>query len=330
MLMRKRVLILAVVLIVALGSYFVYWAYFAMQSQEIQATGTIEATTVDLNASISGVIKDIMVKEGDSLSQGQVVAEISRNDLLAQRERDAMALLKAEAQLADLLSGFRSQEIEEAEANVGVALATFKKSSDDLQSREVLFAEGAISREELERNRLSVEVDKNRMKAAEAKLSILQSGNRPEMITAAKAEVERSRAVLKATEAMLEDLRIKSSLNGTVIQKNYEPGEYVMVGAAVLTVADLTNLWIKVYIPTDDLPAVKLNQKVRFTVSGESQTFNGTVVEIASKGEFTPKSIQTKKERTNVVFGVKIHIDDDHGGVLKPGMPADANLIRVD
>ena len=128
MLMRKRVLILAVVLIVALGSYFVYWAYFAMQSQEIQATGTIEATTVDLNASISGVIKDIMVKEGDSLSQGQVVAEISRNDLLAQRERDAMALLKAEAQLADLLSGFRSQEIEEAEANVGVALATFKKS----------------------------------------------------------------------------------------------------------------------------------------------------------------------------------------------------------
>ena len=134
------------------------------------------------------------------------------------------------------------------------------------------------------------------MKAAEAKLSILQSGNRPEMITAAKAEVERSRAVLKATEAMLEDLRIKSSLNGTVIQKNYEPGEYVMVGAAVLTVADLTNLWIKVYIPTDDLPAVKLNQKVRFTVSGESQTFNGTVVEIASKGEFTLRAYKLRRK----------------------------------
>jgi len=100
-----------------------------------------------------------------------------------------------------------------------------------------------------------------------------------------------------------------------------------MTGAAVLTVADLKNLWIKVYIPTDDLPAIKLNQRVRFTVSGESRTFKGTVIEIASKGEFTPKSIQTKKERTNVVFGVKIRVDD-RSGVLKPGMPADAVFVR--
>lgn len=323
----KRALILAVVLCVGIGSYYAYQVYLSQQPQEIQATGTIESTMVDLNAPVFGVIKSIAAKEGDELKSGQIAAEISRNDLLAQRERDAMALLKAEAQLSDLVSGFRSQEIEEAKANVAVAQATSKKSSDDLISREALFAEGAISREELERYRMSAEVDKNKVKAAEAKLSILQSGNRPEMITAARAEVERNRAVLKATEAMIDELQIKSPLNGTVIQRNYEPGEYVTVGASVLTVADLKDLWIKVYIPTDDLPAVKLNQMVRFTVSGESRTFTGTVVEIASKGEFTPKSIQTKKERTNVVFGVKIRIDD-HSGVLKPGMPADATFVK--
>jgi HlyD family secretion protein len=323
----KRALILAVVLCLGIGSYYAYQTYFSQKTQDIQASGTIEATIVDLNAPVAGVIKSIAAQEGYELQEGQVAAEISRSDLLAQRERDAMALMKAEAQLADLRSGFREQEISEAEANLAVAQATAQKSADDLKNREVLFAEGGISQEELERYRLAAEIDQNKLKAAEAKLSMLQSGNRPEVIAAAQAEVERSRAVLKATEAMISDLQIRCPMTGTVVQKNYEPGEYVMPGASVLTVADLQNLWIKVYIPTDDLPAVKLNQKVKFTVSGDSRTFTGTVSEIASKGEFTPKTIQTKKERTNVVFGVKIRVDDADG-LLKPGMPADVTITR--
>ncbi|MGI6648660.1 MAG: hypothetical protein ACOX5W_06270 [Bacillota bacterium] len=79
---------------------------------------------------------------------------------------------------------------------------------------------------------------------------------------------------------------------------------------------------LRVYIPTDDLPVVKLGQPVTFTVSGESTTFEGIVCEIASWGEFTPKTIQTKEERTNIVFGVKIRINNGQG-ILKPGMPAD-------
>jgi HlyD family secretion protein len=323
----KRALILAVVLCLGIGSYYAYQTYFSQKTQDIQASGTIEATIVDLNAPVAGVIKSIAAQEGYELQEGQVAAEISRSDLLAQRERDAMALMKAEAQLADLRSGFREQEISEAEANLAVAQATAQKSADDLKNREVLFAEGGISQEELERYRLAAEIDQNKLKAAEAKLSMLQSGNRPEVIAAAQAEVERSRAVLKANEAMISDLQIRCPMTGTVVQKNYEPGEYVMPGASVLTVADLQNLWIKVYIPTDDLPAVKLNQKVKFTVSGDSRTFTGTVSEIASKGEFTPKTIQTKKERTNVVFGVKIRVDDADG-LLKPGMPADVTITR--
>jgi HlyD family secretion protein len=90
--------------------------------------------------------------------------------------------------------------------------------------------------------------------------------------------------------------------------------------------SDLENLWIKVYIPTDDLPSVKLGQKVSFSVSGVSQSFEGTVREIATEGEFTPKTIQTKKERTNIVFGVKISISSVDG-ILKPGMPADVTFL---
>jgi HlyD family secretion protein len=127
---------------------------------------------------------------------------------------------------------------------------------------------------------------------------------------------------LQATEALLADLKITAPLDGVVLSKNFEAGEYVTPGAPVLTIADLSDMWIKVYIPTDDLPRIKLGQPVTFTVSGETRVFSGTVEEIATQGEFTPRTIQTKQERANVVFGVKIRVEDTDG-VLKPGMPAD-------
>jgi HlyD family secretion protein len=162
----------------------------------------------------------------------------------------------------------------------------------------------------------------NQLESVRAKLSLLESGNRPAQIEAARAGLAQSSAILKASESLLEDTKIICPIDGVVLSKNFEQGEYIQAGASVATVANLNDMWIKVYIPTDDLPQVKLGQPVTFTVSGSSTGYTGTVEEIATKGEFTPKTIQTKKERTNVVYAVKIRVDNE-GGVLKPGMPAD-------
>lgn len=202
---------------------FCVWAgyrYFSPSSEPLQATGTIEATSVDLTARTSGTIKKIYVEEGDSVKKGQLVAELSRSDLVAQRERDAMALLKAERQLADLLSGAREQEKEEALANVEVARLNLKKAEDELARRELLFEEGGISEEELERYRLQRELAAHQLQAAEARLSLLEAGSRPEVVAAARAEVARCQAVLKASEALLEDLKVHSSLDGVVLSRN--------------------------------------------------------------------------------------------------------------
>lgn len=319
---RKAGIIVIILLILAGGSYWVYQKYFAEQSAAIQATGTIEATTVDLSAKSSGAIAVLSVEEGSTVKQNQLVAVLSRNDLEAQKERDAMGVMSAEAKQNDLLSGARDQEIKEASAAVNIAQIAYDNSATDLDRRETLFKEGAISQEQLDQARADTDLKKNQLDAAEAKLSLLQAGNRPDVIEEAKAEVERSKAILQASQSVLDDLKIYSPINGTVLSRNYEPGEFVQLGAALATVADLNKLWVKVYIPTDDLPAVKLGQKVHFTVSGDQHRYTGTVTNIASKGEFTPKTIQTKQERTNVVFAVKISIPNENG-VLKPGMPAD-------
>lgn len=323
---QKTAMAVFLVIIVLIGAYWLYHITHKAD-RSIRASGTIEATTVDINVRTQGIIKTLPLEEGSLVKKDQMVAEISRNDLEAQRERDAMGVVSAEEKLSDLQSGAREQEIEEAEASVNIARVNYDKASEDYSRMDKLFIEGAVAREELDQASVNKELKKNQYNAALARLNLLKAGNRPAQVDSAAAEVERSQAILKSTEAMLADLTIYSPLSGTVLSRNYEEGEYVTMGALLATIADLDHLWIKVYIPTDDLPAIKLGDRVHFTVSGDKTDYTGVIKHIASKGEFTPKTIQTQKERTNVVFAVKIEIENVNGR-LKPGMPADVVFDR--
>ncbi|MEW6423851.1 MAG: efflux RND transporter periplasmic adaptor subunit [Bacillota bacterium] len=325
--MKKRLIGLLLVLSVAAGSYWGYTRYFDRKPAGLQASGTIEATEVNLSAKLPGTLETLSVKAGDTVKKGQVVAVLARSDLVAQRERDALGVLKAQAQLADLLSGAREQEINDARAAVNIAQAGFDRANSDYNRLLALHESGAVPDAELEKARSGLEIAKNQLESARAKLSLLESGSRPDQVEAARAELERSKAILKASESQLNDTKIASPIDGTVISRNFEPGEYVFTGSPVVTVADLNDLFIKIYVPTDYLPAIRLGQQVSFTVSGLAGEYPGIIVEIASKGEFTPKTIQTKEERTNVVFAVKVKIDSLNG-TFKPGMPADVTISR--
>lgn len=320
---RKKAFGIALVLIVlGAASYYYYVHYYLDRNKLLQASGTIEATTVEVCARLNGTVAKLPVNEGSQVKKDQLVGELLRSDLLAQRERDALGVLAAEARYNDLASGFRAEEVEEAQSNLSLAEANREQAVIDLTRVQQLFDAGALSREKLEAAQLNKTTRDKQAEVARARLRMLESGNRPGVVSGAAAELERSKAVLKTTEAMLADLTVTAPLSGTVTSKNYEVGEYVPMGASLLSISDLNSLWIKVYIPSDDLPRIKLNQPVKVTVSGSSRTFPGRVSYIASRGEFTPKTIQTKKERANVVFGVKVKVENQNQ-VLKPGMPAD-------
>lgn len=111
---KKPIIAVLLVLLLSLGAYFVYQYYSSRVTGNITATGTIEATRVELCTKSSGAIKTLMVKAGDTVAAGKLVAELQRNDLVAQRERDAIALAKAEDQLNDLQSGAREPEIDQS------------------------------------------------------------------------------------------------------------------------------------------------------------------------------------------------------------------------
>jgi len=143
-------------------------------------------------------------------------------------------------------------------------------------------------------------------------------------VAAARAQVGEARAALALTQARLADTRLVSPLTGIVLRKSMEVGETATPGAPILTLIDPNDLWLRAYVSETDLGRIRLGQAAALTVDAfPGRMFAGVVREIASEAEFTPKNVQTKKERVNLVYRVKIGVSNPDG-VLKPGMPADA------
>jgi HlyD family secretion protein len=184
-----------------------------------------------------------------------------------------------------------------------------------------------IAYEELDAQRLSVIANLNNAKKnMERVRDLYKSGsiskkdfdNMETMYRVAKAGYDQINAVI-------ENAVIASPIDGVVLEKNLEIGEIAFPGTPVLTVADLKDTWIKIYVNEKQLNRVKLGQKVIVTIDSSEKKFAGKVVSISNKAEFTPKTIQTKDERVKLMFAVKIAISNPDME-LKPGMPADAYI----
>ncbi len=290
------------------------------------ATGTIEVTRADIMPKANGYLAELTIKAGDRVQAGQKVARIARADWEAQVARDEAALGRAVAQLRDLEAGSRTQERQELTAMTESAQSVYDKAYSDLERYKALYAKGAIAAQQLDAAKSGLDVANSALTAARQRLSLSNEGARPETIEAQRLEVERNKAVLTASKTLLDDTVVKSPIDGLVLTKSYENGEYVNPGAAIITVGDMTDCWVKIYIPSTHLGRIAVGQQARVKVdSFPERIFPGVIQEIAQKAEFTPRQSITPSERANLVFAVKVKVENQEG-ILKPGMPADVML----
>lgn len=318
---KKRLLVVLILFLVLAG--IAAYKMFMRSEDGITATGTVEVTKVDIMPKVSGYLNGLTIKEGDSIQMGQEIVRIIRPDLEAQVLRDQAALEKAAVQLNDLVKGARSQERVQATANFAAAQSVYEKAKSDYERYQALFHNNAISRQQLDAMKSAYDVAYNSLVSAQAQQDLLEEGNRPDAIAAQQLEVERSKAVLAASKTAVTDTTVLSPLPGLVLSKNFENGEYVNAGSPIATIANMNDCWIKIYIPSSQLGLLKIGQLTEVKVDAfPGQVFRGEIKEISQNAEFTPRQSITQRERANMVFGVKIKIDN-HEGVLKPGMPAD-------
>lgn len=289
----------------------------------ISATGTVEVTRADIMPKVSGYITEFNLQAGDRVTSGQIVARIDRTDLAAQAVRDEAALARAEAQLKDLEEGPRSQERQEIAANLAAAQSVYQKAQTDYERSQALYKQGAIALQQLDAARSAADVAYNSMQALEQRLSLSDAGNRPQAIEAQRLEVERSKAVLTASKALAADTAVASPVSGLVLTKNFENGEYINPGSALATIGYMNDCWVKIYVPSTHLGLIKIGQPAAVKVdSFPDKVFQGEIKEISQTAEFTPRQSITQRERANLVFAVKVKVENANE-ILKPGMPAD-------
>lgn len=179
-------------------------------------------------------------------------------------------------------------------------------------------------KEQVHKAEASLKLAEATVELARAKLEALKSGPRVEDIEAADAEVERAKAALEALRSKRKKLFLYAPISGWVTTRAYEEGEIVPPNATILKIANLQELTLTVYVPEPEIGKVRLGQKVKVKVDPyPGEVFEGEIVYISPRAEFTPKSVQTKEERVNLVFRVKVRLPNPEGK-LKAGMPAEA------
>jgi len=190
--------------------------------------------------------------------------------------------------------------VNQGRASVKNAEAQYEKALRDNERSIMLYREGVITSQQMD--------------AAKAAFDM------------AVSQLQLSQASLRTAEVKLKDSVMYAPLNGVVLRKNSEEGETIGAGTMVVTIGDLENPWVKVYVKEERLGAVKLGQKAVVTVdSFPNKQYDGVVTYISSEAEFTPKNVQTREERVKLVFGVKVSVKNQNNE-LKPGMPADVSI----
>lgn len=258
-------------------------------------------------------------------NQGAVSAQQFDN---AQATADTTAAVLAQAQqkLAELQAGSRPEEIAQAQDAVAAAKANLEGARTALVNARTQYNERLQARQTFTSAQAQLKIAIGQEDAARANLEQLQRGTRPEEITQARQQANQAKAALNQAIATYNNLIIKAPSNAVVTTKVAEVGELVNPGGIVVVLSDLNNVWLRVYIPENQLGLIKLNDPSDVTVDTyPNKVFKGRVSEIATQAEFTPKNVQTQQERVKLVFGVKIAVPNENGA-LKPGMPADASI----
>ena len=202
--MIKRIAGVLLVAVLCCLCYLGYNSYIKeKQTAGLQAAGTIEATQVELRSKVAGTLQGLTIAPGNPVKENQLVANIMRNDLAAQKERDALTVAKAQAQLDDLTSGAREQEIREAEIAVDRAQINYDQAAKDYNRASVLFKQSAIPETDIEKAETAFKQSQNSLESAMVRLNLLQAGGRTDQIEAARVELERSVAFRKQLKRLL-------------------------------------------------------------------------------------------------------------------------------
>jgi HlyD family secretion protein len=322
---KRMLLILGLAAVAAIGLAVWSGVRSRHNADSLTLYGNVDIREVELAFRVGGRLATVRYDEGDTVKQGDLVAEID-----AEPYREALAVAsarveQAQANLAKLKAGTRPQEVERARQAVTEAQAGYDNALLDFNRQSGLVASGASSEKLLEAAR--ARRDENAAKLAQAKeaLALAQEGFRAEDIAAAHAELSAAIAQHDQAQTQLDDTRLTAPADGTLIARTREPGSMLAAGTPVYSLSLRNPLYVRAYVDEPSLGKLAPGTRVSVHTDSSNKAYSGQIGFISPRAEFTPKSVETTDLRTDLVYRLRIVVSDADEG-LRQGMPV---TVRV-
>lgn len=319
----------------------------------LQVSGRIEGDLILVAPKTAGRVVELLVREGDEVRAGQLLARLEQASVGAQfaeaqaGQRAFEAQAEAQARGLELLRAETPIQLAAARAGVQAAQAELRRAeavsaqeARDLERARELARQGFVGPQAVERSELAQRAARDQEAAARAASARALEAARdaelaPHRIRARSAETAATRAQAQAAAAradqarsQVDDLSVNAPASGRIAARYVNPGEVVAAGTPLFGLNDLTRVYLKAYVPEPMLGLIRLGQPAQIWVDAfADRPFDARLGYIVSRAEFTPKEVQTRDQRTKLVFEMRLYPSADPGGKLLPGQPADA-MVR--
>jgi HlyD family secretion protein len=325
----KRSLAIMIVLAAAIAASLYLYPRLTRKAEpqnQLTLSGNIEAHESLVSFKVPGRIVNLPVEEGQQIESGALLARLDDADYKQKIRINEAAVQVRESNLALLLAGTREQEVSASRQTMLNAQAELdeKKIEDDRAHQ--LFKKDELSAQDRDLADTAMKRAEATFQAAQQHYNEAVEGTRKEDIAIARANLKQADADLGLSRVNLDYATLHAPSAGVITVREAELGEVVIPGTPVVTLADLDHIWLRAYIAETDLGRIRWGQEATITTDTyPGKQYHGRISFISSSAEFTPKSVQTYKERITLVYRIKIDIDNPNYE-LKPGMPADAHI----
>jgi HlyD family secretion protein len=326
--MKRIIWIVAIVAAAGLAAAHFYPQGFHKSSAQnvLKLSGNIEAHESLVSFKVTGRIIDLPVDEGMTTRCGELLARLDSADYRQQVDIDRATTRVRDRQLALGLAGSRVQDIEAARQSVIDAQADLDQKQKDYARYQALYQKDEIAAQTRDDAATAVTRAEATLARQKQIYSELVEGTRKEELAVDRSQVREARQELDMARIRLGYTVLRAPFDGVVLVRQAELGEVVSPGTPIITLADLHNIWLRVYVPETDLGKLRWGQPADIrTDTFPGKVYRGRIAVISSEAEFTPKSVQTEQERVTLVYEVRIDVENPNEE-LKPGMPADAYI----
>lgn len=324
----KRIVILILLAAVLGGGYYYYrhTRAAAIPAGTLLLSGNVEAHESVVAFRTQGRIVALPVEEGSAVKAGDLLAHLDDADYQQQVRIDEATLHTRDRELQLAEAGNRAQDIRAGEQTVADAKADLELKRADLERYTALYKRDAVSAQTRDQADTAFRRALAVYERSQQNLSEIREGTRKEQVAVTRAALHAAQQSLELSKVRLDYTVLNSPVTGVVTVRQAELGEYVVPGTPVVTVADIDHLWVRAYVPETDLGHVRWGQQVAVrTDTYPGKSYKGTVSFISPEAEFTPKTVQTNKERVALVYRIKVDVENPNHE-LKPGMPADVTI----